>query len=328
MMRIDASLIIPTRDRWEQLRRTLETLSQQTAVGRFEVVVADDGSEAAPPDQVAAGDWPFPLRLLRLGHVGIGQAKNRALEVAGGRLLIFLNDDTYPEPEFVQQHLAARADADGRRLMHLGLTRWRVWPDQNLFDCLIAESGMIFFYHNLQPGGLYNFRHAWNCNLSVDAEAVRAAGGFNQRLGPFFFEDLELAFRLQQHGWRVRYWPQAVAVHDHRYSPQAYLQRERLLGQMAVFLWRANRACFEAIYGRRLDEAYLDYCRQFVAEHAAAAEQFGRHFCQWHCWPASVLDAGPDGRQTMIELFVQAHRLLKRYTFRQGLLEAAGSLPQ
>ena len=318
---VQASVIIPTKDRWAYVVRMLRALAGQTCADAFEVVIVDDGSEQSPPDEIRGGDWPMSVRLLQPGRVGIGQAKNRAIAEARGRLLLLVNDDTYPATDFVAQHLAAREDSGDRRYMHLGLTQWRRWPDENLFDVLIAESGMIFFYHNLEPRGLYNFRHAWNCNLSVDSAAVREVGGFNERLGPFFFEDLELAYRLEQHGWRVRYWPEAVSEHDHRYEPAGYVRREHLLGRMAVWLWRANPACFEAIYGSGLDDAFVAYCRRFVAEHERAADAFAETFRQWHLWPANVLDADPQRRAAMVEVFVQAHRLLKRCTFRKGLLD-------
>ena len=317
----DVSLIIPTRNRWSALVRTLEAMAAQTVLGRFEVIVADDGSDQPQPADLSGAAWPMPVRLLRLEHVGIGPAKNRAIAEARGRLLIFINDDTYPEPDIVEQHLAARADAAGHDWMHLGLTRWRDWPDANLFDRLIAESGMIFFYHDLQPQGLYNFRHAWNCNLSVDAEAVRQAGGFNEQLGPFFFEDLELAFRLEQRGWQVRYWPEAVTTHDHRYTPDAYLRREHLLGRMAVWLWRANPQCFEAVYGARLDREYVAYCRKFVADQQHEAERMAEQFRSWDRLPMDALTSWPAGGSAMIELLVAGHRVLKRWTFRCGLLE-------
>jgi GT2 family glycosyltransferase len=318
---LEASLIVPTRNRWQQLAHTLGALAKQTALGRFEVIIADDGSDEAPPAGI--GDQlELPLRLLRLGHVGIGPAKNRAIEAARGQVLIFINDDTYPQPDFVEQHLAAWREDAGNKVMHLGLTKWRQWRGANLFDCLIAESGMIFFYHNLQPGQICNFRHAWNCNLSVEASAVRDTGCFNEALGPFFFEDLELAFRLEQEGWRTRYRPEAVATHDHRYTPQQYLDRERLLGRMSAWLWQANPECFQAIYNTDLDARYLAYCRRYVDEQATAATAFSRHFLSWHGWSADILQSG-QSRGAIVELFVEAHRALKRYTFRQGLLEEA-----
>ena len=151
----------------------LSALAMQSAIGDFEVLLVDDGSVEPAPAMVQADDWPMSVRLLIPGRVGIGQAKNHAIAQARGAQLIFTNDDTYPTADFVAQHLAARLEAGRHRWMHLGLTRWRDWPDENLFDVLIARSGMIFFYHNLVSRGLYNFRHAWNCNLSVDASAVQ-----------------------------------------------------------------------------------------------------------------------------------------------------------
>jgi len=318
-MPVRASVIIPTRNRWDKLQTCLEHFARQTERA-FEVIVADDGSDEPAPRAIEGTDRPFGLTLLRPGRVGIGPAKNAAVTAARGELLIFTNDDTYPTPGFVAEHLAAAADAGDRRWMTLGATGWRAWPDATLFDALVAETGMIFFYDALEPGGLYDFRNAWNCNLSLPRSAFEAAGGFNERLGPFFFEDLELAWRMGRTGWQVRYWPAAAATHDHRYTPQGYLDRERTLGAMAPHLWRANPECFEAVYRGPLDDAFVAYARRFLADHGRMAGRFAEHFRQWADWPAALLDRPPLSRTQWLDLFVHAHRVLKRVTFYRGLL--------
>ena len=45
----DLTVVIPTRDRWPILQRTLAALAAQTVTG-FDIVVAVDGEDQRPPD--------------------------------------------------------------------------------------------------------------------------------------------------------------------------------------------------------------------------------------------------------------------------------------
>jgi glycosyltransferase involved in cell wall biosynthesis len=103
-----ASVIVPTRDRHDQLRLCLEALEHQTLSG-FEVIVVDDGSlDAGTVADVVAGA-PH-ARLLVASGGGPAAARNLGAADARAPLLCFTDDDCRPEPGWV----AAIADSVDR----------------------------------------------------------------------------------------------------------------------------------------------------------------------------------------------------------------------
>jgi glycosyltransferase involved in cell wall biosynthesis len=104
-----ASLVFPTRNRARFLARTLAALTQQTE-RRFEVVIADDGSDDDTRDVARAYADRLDVRYLRRAARGIAPARNAAIREARGDLLINIDDDRVASRTFVADHLAAHAD--------------------------------------------------------------------------------------------------------------------------------------------------------------------------------------------------------------------------
>lgn len=312
------SIVIPTNRPPEVVAPCLDALAKQS-VGSdlIEVILAYNGVAERPVWRTAS--WPFKLHIEHQEAANIASAKNAALATARGEWVVFLNDDVIPERDFLQQHLAAH-EAAPNPAMVLGQSKWCVYPDQNIFDCLVAESSMIFFYDRMEAHAWYGFRHAWNLNLSVHRRFV-SARQFDERLGPFFFEDIELAFRLErEEGVRVWYQPEAAAYHNHRYTLDGYLARERALGEAAVRLWFADPACFEATYRSELDQRFRDYCRQYVEFDGFREEELRDRLAEFVAEPATTLPTEQRRRKTLLQLLYEAHLPLKRLAFRRGLL--------
>src|SRR5687767_10265969 len=108
---LDASLVVPTRDRAELLMLSLPHMLRQTLEAtRYEVIVVDDGSTDATPAVVEQ----LACKHLRYIHKpsggGVARNRNRALEIARGRVAIFLDDDTFIGPNFVSAHIALHRD--------------------------------------------------------------------------------------------------------------------------------------------------------------------------------------------------------------------------
>ncbi len=94
------SYVIPTRDRQDQLMRTLEAigrLGDHAAVGGAEVIVADNASHppAWAPGWLKSG---VPVRLLRRDRNEAAAARNAAIKAAdqASDWLVMLDDDSYP----------------------------------------------------------------------------------------------------------------------------------------------------------------------------------------------------------------------------------------
>lgn len=314
------SLVIPTNRPAACLTPCLNAIAGlDFALDEVEVVVVFNGvaDGAAPP----GGPWPFRLVTDNLPEANICAAKNRALDHAAGQWIILINDDTFVEPSFVAAHLAAHRGLD-RPGMVLGRSVWKTYDDETVFDRMIAGTSMIFFYDRLVPHRWYNFRHAWNLNLSLHrryADAIR----FDERLRPVNFDDVEWAYRMEEVcGLKVWYAPEAVSLHDHRYTLDGYLHREYHLGQMAALLWRCNPDCFRAIYGADLDAPYLEYCRRYVEIEGRGEGELRARLGRIVSGPASELTVGGLWRQELLSLLYDAHLPLKRLAFRRGLLSA------
>ncbi|MEV7277651.1 glycosyltransferase family A protein [Streptomyces sp. NPDC093111] len=100
------SVIIPTKDRPGPLHRALRSLARQT-YGAFEVIVVRDGG--SPVDHVL-DSWTgtLPITLIDQDTTeGVSRARNRALDLAEGEYVAFLDDDDI----FLPGHLRAAADA-------------------------------------------------------------------------------------------------------------------------------------------------------------------------------------------------------------------------
>ncbi len=98
---IHISIIIPTHNRAELLRQSLESISQLIIPPEKNVellVIAN-----ACTDQtvhvcaVAVNSMPFPLRCITESQAGLGNARNRALLEAEGEIIAFLDDDVWVE---------------------------------------------------------------------------------------------------------------------------------------------------------------------------------------------------------------------------------------
>jgi glycosyltransferase involved in cell wall biosynthesis len=339
------SIIIPTRDRPEQLRACLECLgSQRPGTPPFEVVVALDGPCEASRGVCREAAASPDLVLLEAPRRGIAVAKNAAIDAARGRLLLLINDDVLPEPGFVAAHVEAHDERDraGRApAMVLGHSPWVLPTDASLFDRLLAHSSMVFFYDRMiseegrplsERDRDWGFRHAWNLNLSVPAATVREAGGFCPAIANCCYEDIELAWRIDRSaegGVPVLFRPEARAPHDHRYTPAGYLEREFRLGYSAFGFAKASPECAREVFGCAIDSVdELAYAARFVAHEQRAESRLREGFDSLATMSADAIGPGEEGSK-LLRLIEQQHLLLKRLAFRRGLIHAAqgGAIP-
>jgi GT2 family glycosyltransferase len=337
---MDLSVIIPTFGRGAKLAQCLRALAAQTLdQSRYEVLVGLDG-----PDQQAAlmaqdvwsGERQDSLRIIECPREGLNATRNRLLAVARGRFMVSLNDDVIPAPGFLAAHLEAQDHAGPHSAIISGYSPWRIFDNDSLFDRLVRETSMIFFYDQMFEGSDdtrprfgpdhdWGFRHCWGLNFSAPLSAVREVGGFIAVPLAYGYDDIELAWRLKQgRNMPVLFRPQARAVHDHRYQPGEVLDREHRLGQAAWHFAALKPEFSRAVFGRELrSESELCYSREFVQREAGAAERIRPMFLRMEEIPAAALGAAGDHAHDLVQIAYQQHLLLKRWSWRKGLLAAA-----
>jgi glycosyltransferase involved in cell wall biosynthesis len=206
----DLSIVIPTRERWETLSRTLAALAAQTEQG-FETIVVVDGSDQQVPDLPG-------VRVVAQEHSGPGVARNRGVEESSRRLVMFIGDDMIPRPDFVARHVERHDAEPAPEVAVLGRIVWHPEVPRDRLHNWLDWSGALFDYRTLETrGGEAGWEWFYSSNVSLKREFFLASGGFDP---DFFFdyEDLDLGWRLGQNGVRLIYERLAVTQHLHRYD--------------------------------------------------------------------------------------------------------------
>jgi len=104
-LKINASIVIVTKDRKDQLRRALGSAIQQD--GPIEVMVLDDGSSDGTVEMVRT---EFPRVMLYETKISLGciAQRNRAASLCSSEIIISIDDDAeFSTPKVVEQTLRA-----------------------------------------------------------------------------------------------------------------------------------------------------------------------------------------------------------------------------
>jgi glycosyltransferase involved in cell wall biosynthesis len=326
---MELSVAIPTHGRADKLLCCLAGLGRQTfARNRFEVLVGIDGADSGQAGLVRTALDSIGLTgtVVECPKRGPAFVRNRLIERAAAPLLLLLNDDVEPAPDCVSVHVEEQRRLQHGSAMVLGDAPWKINEPDRLFDRLVRETSMIFFYDRMRedpaPDRDWGFRHAWTLNLSLPKRLVTDAGWFNESLPSARFEDIELAWRICSRGAKVVYRPAARVLHDHRYEARQYLEREYMLGYDAWSLALASPACARAIFGRDIgSNSEIAYAREFVERERMTASGLEHGFWSLAEMPSDLAE-GPHA-STLVKLCYQQHLLLKRFVWRQGLIAAA-----
>lgn len=98
-------MIIPTKNRAEDLATTIESLQSQT-VQAAEVIIVDQSAEKSYTDSLS-----IPAVYMHDPTLsGASHARNVGMDRARGDILLFLDDDVVMEPNFIEEILAAYSD--------------------------------------------------------------------------------------------------------------------------------------------------------------------------------------------------------------------------
>jgi len=195
------SIVVLTYARDAILAEVLDRLYQHVAARQdYEVILVDNNVEPAGREKLLER---FAMqRYLRSGTNKGVTARNDGIEVARGDYVILLDDDVFIEtPDFLDRFAAAFAE-DPR----LGVVtiRKHVRGETGPRVDLIPHTRKNVDLDRPFP----TFRFVGGC-VGFRVKTLRAVGGF---LSDFFYglEEIELAYRVIDAGWTIRYSPEIV----------------------------------------------------------------------------------------------------------------------
>jgi GT2 family glycosyltransferase len=219
--RPDAAVVIPTYNRSEFLRKTLDSLAvQRYPHDAFEVVVADDGSSDDTTEVTRSFADRLRLRYCFQEDEGcrVAAARNLGAGLTNAEVFIFLDTGTIAGPDFVRAHV--REQSQRGRAIAGYVYAYRPWdPFPGLAEVLRAMRPEAVVQRYGHDSAFWDWRHdryaavdfdltrldvPWlllmGANCSVRAEDFWAVGGFDDDFRAWGTEDLEIGLRLQQHG--------------------------------------------------------------------------------------------------------------------------------
>lgn len=180
----DVSVVIPSRDRADLVRRAVRTALLQQSVS-VEVIVVDDGS--ALPVSAVLQPQPNVVVLRNERSLGVSIARNQGVERARGRWIAFLDDDDIWAPNKLARQIA-HMEEHGFRWSHTGALKltgeFDVIHATPLGPASTSTSAMIRSLNQVSTP---------SC-VVVEAELARSAGGFDSTLS--IMADWDLWIRL------------------------------------------------------------------------------------------------------------------------------------
>ena len=235
------SVVIPTHKRLPMLLRVLDALDKQDGAPEFEVIVIDDGSgdeTAAVIGERRARNYTLTFRTQ--ANAGPGQARNHGVSLAAGRYVLFIGDDTVPEPRFLAEHARVHAEANDDPLVAgLGYTGWPAGERVTAFMDYINDYGLQFGYKLIRDGEIVPFNFFYTSNISIDRQLLGDAP-FDTTFPAAAWEDIELAFRLDAQGLKIRYNARAVTRHFHPMTVDSFARRQYTVGRSGAIFYRKH----------------------------------------------------------------------------------------
>ena len=208
-------MVIPVHN---QHRMTGDCLDALFAVGEatpFEVVVVDDGSTDETRELVAG--YGECVRSVRLDpNAGFAAACNAGAAVSEADHIVFLNNDTIPQPGWLDA-LIAHADAHPEAAI---VGAKLLYPDgtvQHAGVSFVTEGYPHHIYAGFPRGHpavnrVRRFQAVTAACCLVRASVFRAVGGFD-RIFVNGWEDTDLCLRVGAAGHEIHYCPESEVLH-------------------------------------------------------------------------------------------------------------------
>lgn len=256
----EVSIVIPTYNNLKYLVECLHSISQNSIKQQYEVIIVFDGID---------DEYWIKLQSIKnitlvrnIKNSGFSISCNNGAKLAKGKYLLFLNDDTQVQEDWLDV-LVAEAKNQGR----FGVIGPKViYPNGYLQEagCSIKNNGEIVMIGYGQDPNLprYNFfREVDYCSgvcILIKRDVFFEIDGFNEEYSPAYYEDTDLSMKLFIRGYRSFYCPQSVIIHhlsattNHTLNDQKFQlaakNRQKFLEKWIEVLNQRNEIKYIAFY--------------------------------------------------------------------------------
>ena len=237
------SIVIPSKDNADVLRKCLETLVQYTDYSCYEVIVVDNGSSPEQRARISRVIETLKTKksglavhyLYRERAFNFSAMCNAGARQASGAYLLFLNDDIEilggaDGGQWLDRMLAygrkshvgavgaklyyppGQGERGCHKIQHAGITNMGIGPAHKLGG--MADEGCLYHGHNTQN---YDMLAVTAACMLIRRSVFDSAGGFDEDFS-VAYNDVELCFRLYQMGYFNVQVNEAVLIHHESLS--------------------------------------------------------------------------------------------------------------
>ena len=222
------SIVIPTFNRAGMFAHTIPALlKQQAGDFTYEVIFVANGSSDAT-DSILKGvvaSHPETFRYFWIEPTGGPSApRNVGIRAATGDVVIILDDDVAPDPDLVLRHVEFHRQHAEPHQAAVG----QVYVPPHMLEDPMSIFHSHYSYDRLRNAELLTYFDFWTCNVSLKREFMLSRGMFNEHVP--YFEDIEVAHRLEKAGMHLYFVPLAQGQHLHQSTPAKLADRAFAIG--------------------------------------------------------------------------------------------------
>jgi GT2 family glycosyltransferase len=208
---LEASVIVPTRDRPGYLRVALESLARQDLEPEtYEIVVVDDGPShdtRAVTEEIGRRSGPAVRYVERAGVPGLNSARNTGVRASEAPFVAFVDDDVEAPAGWLRELLAGHHRHPDAQVVG-GPIELRL-EGSRLPMCGRESPPITTLYAGREDRDI---EVVWGANMGADRRAFEVAGMFPEGV-PYGFDEDMWERRLRERGGRVVYVARAGLVH-------------------------------------------------------------------------------------------------------------------
>ena len=204
------------------LQHALDALQQQSFTN-FETIVWDNASTDGVVDALTPGPG---VRIVRCpDNLGFAAANNRAAALSAAPLIVTLNPDAFPQPDWLAALVAAARlhGAESVASLQLCDDNPEILDGAGDMMSVIGVAWRVGYLKSrkAQPHEPVEVFAACAAAALYRREAFEAVGGFDERFF-CYHEDVDLGFRLRLRGGRCVLEPRAIVRHVGSASSDAF----------------------------------------------------------------------------------------------------------
>lgn len=221
---MDLSIIIVNYNSYRHVKKCVNSIIENIDINRinYEIIVADSCSSELDINKI---ENEYSVKLIKCINKGFGYSNNRAAEISKGKLLMFLNPDTYLIDDSIIKMITFYNNNNFGIVSPLLLNEDRTI--QYCHDCFHSFSYFIaeaFYYHgnrinkvisndyNQIQKNFFEIDWALGAALLINRELFYSVGMFDESYF-LYYEDTDLAKKITINGYKNVCFPFCKIIH-------------------------------------------------------------------------------------------------------------------